>query len=352
MRYPKQLYSKSEEGELLEPSLAVMEMWHWVERFQNEYARQNRSPTTIIEYGYDLAGLIAYLQKNAMTSFTAVTSRTLRDYLDWLRLNNGLATVTLNRRLATLRSFFRFLREEEVIEHNPALDVRKARERRKESHTYMLADEARQLLGLIGDQDDSTYPFCKRDLAMISLMLFCGLRVSEVASLNVGDIRFRERVLVVRGKGNKVRELPLEDHILDTLHQHLDSRLIPKASKREAADTTLTPSERAKKQLAAAETSQEALFLSSFRSRISTRGIRSVLARYMKDVDLDSSKNISPHKLRHTFATLLYLNGVDINVLRELLGHADLSSTQIYAAVDKDRRRLAMEAHPLLGERP
>ncbi|MCL2498344.1 MAG: tyrosine-type recombinase/integrase [Symbiobacteriaceae bacterium] len=345
MRYPRRLYRLNSEGELQEPSEAVCAMWLWVERFQNEYAHRNRSPQTIIEYGYDLAALLAYLEAAQVLSLPEVTSRVLRDYLDDMRLREQISAVTLNRRLSCIRSFFKYLVEEKVIPHDPARDIRKAIERRPAAHTYLLADEARQLMEVI----DSQHRFARRDKAIIALMLFCGLRVSEVATLDIADIRFREQVLVVRGKGNRVRELPLDSYILDLLELHLEVRNTPLTRKQPPPGNT-TPMEAARRQLHAGKSSSGALFLSTRRTRITPRAIRMLVEKYIQAVDLDSPKNISPHKLRHTFATLLYLNGADLNVLRELLGHTSLSTTQIYTAVDQDHRRNAMAAHPLLPE--
>jgi len=346
MKYPRRLYQVAANGQLEEPPVAVQEMWQWVERFQNDLARQNRSPLTIIEYGYDLAALIDYLQSVRLTSYIEVSRRTLLDYLDWMRLQQELSAVTLNRRLACVRTFFKFLHREEVIEHNPAADIPKARQRMQASHTYLLASEAQELLAAI----DNSRPYAHRDRGMIALMLFCGLRVSEVAAMNIHDLRPREGVLLVRGKGNKLRELPLEDHLWQILEAYLQVRKEPKPPKRRSADEEgeATPMVLAKRQVSQGDGNVDALFISKHRRRISSRAIHLIVAKYMQTLELDSGKSISPHKLRHTFATLLYLNGADLNVLRELLGHQNLATTQIYAAVDQERKRKAMSAHPLL----
>ena len=344
MRYPRRLYTTSPTGDMLEPSRNVQQLWLWVERFQNEYARQNRSAQTIIEYGYDLASLVCYMDEMKVQSFNNVDSRFLRDFLDWLRLKEEISPVTLNRRLACLRSFFRYLLEEGIIDENPAAAIRKAKQQKTASHTYLIADEAAQLL----DQVDGNQRFAKRDLAMIALMLFCGLRISEVASLDIEDIRFREQVLVVHGKGNKIRELPLDPHISQILQDHLAERgKVHSSSKSPDADNR-SPMELAKRQLNNQREAGSPLFLSSRHTRITTRAIHMVVQQHVSHIDVENGKHISPHKLRHTFATLLYLNGADINVLRELLGHVDLSTTQIYAAVDQDRKKQAMASHPLL----
>lgn len=348
VRYPRRLYRTDDQGELIEPNQNIQNLWLWVERFQNEFARQNRSPQTIIEYGYDLASLLSYMDELRLDSFRQVDSRVLRDYLDWLRLNEELSAVTLNRRLACLRSFFKYLSDEKVIENDPAQSIRKAKQRRQAGHTYLMAEEAAQLLSSI----DSKQRFAKRDLAMISLMLFCGLRISEVAALNVSDLRFREGVISIHGKGNKMRELPISEHLEEILLAYLQERQPAKQNRgRDASGgEAQTPMELAKRQINRELESGEPLFLSSRHSRITTRAIRMTVDKYVQHIDIEDGKHISPHKLRHTFATLLYLNGADINVLSELLGHASLSTTQIYAAVDQDRKRQAMAAHPLLPD--
>lgn len=347
MQYPDRLYRFDQEGNKIEPDQPMLALWQWVERFQNEYARQNHSPLTIIEYGYDLAGLVVYLRNKKILDFNDVDDLVLRDYLDYLRISQDLAAQTMNRHLSTFRSFFRFLLEQRIVEQNPAASIRYARlGKTSGGHTYLLQSEAAQLLQVADNQSR----FAKRDLAMIALMLFCGLRISEVAGLNKSDIRWGEKKLIVRGKGNKIRELPLNDYVLKILHDYLQVRPEPNPGKKLKPGST--PIEHARKALAEKDGSaQDALFVSSHLRRISTRGIRDAVDRAMEHVELeDSGKRITPHKLRHTFATLLYLNGADINVLKELLGHADLSSTQIYAAVDQQHMQQAIHKHPLLPE--
>ena len=346
MQYPRSLYTKDDQGKLIEPSEQTQTLWFWVERFQNEYARQNRSPQTIIEYGYDLASLLNFLAEKQISAYEQVTSNMLREYLDWLRLKDELSAVTINRRLSCIRSFFNFLREEKIIIIDPARDIKKAKQRKQAGHTYLISDEAKELLQSV----DTEQNFGKRDLAMIVLMLFCGLRVSEVAALNISDIRFREKLLVVHGKGDKVRELPLDIFTLDTISAYLEVRPKPLLKPSPLHDADASPMDIARKQARNLSEEKDALFLSVKRSRITTRAIRMIVDKYVDKIDLENGKRISPHKLRHTFATLLYLNGADINVLRELLGHADLSTTQIYAAVDQERKKQAMAAHPLLQE--
>ena len=347
MNYPERLYRLDTQGNRIEPDAEILGLWKWVERFQNEYARQNHSPLTIIEYGYDLAGLVMYLRQKNISDFQLVDPLILRDFLDYLRLSQDLAPKTMNRHLSTFRSFFRFLWEQRVVTQNPAAGIRYARlTKTTGGHIYLMQSEAKQLLQ---STEDNTR-FAQRDLAMIALMLFCGLRVSEVAGLNRNDIRWTEQLLVVRGKGNKIRELPMNEYVLKLLNDYLKVR--PQPNYRKKRQTTENPMEHARKQMEEKSGSQEeALFISSHLRRISTRGIRDVVDKAMEKVVLDDpTKRITPHKLRHTFATLLYLNGADINVLKDLLGHADLSSTQIYAAVDQQRKQQAMHRHPLLPE--
>lgn len=347
MSIPENLYQRDADGHPTSPSVNVVALWPAVERFQREFARQNRSANTITEYGYDLTAFIGFLDMHGLSDWRSVTRQTIRDFLDELRLLNDLSAVTLNRRLACLRSFFKFLVEENVVEQNPAALVKKAKmPRNLTGHVYMSASEARQLL----HAPDPEHVFAKRDLAMLAVMLFCGLRVSEVSGLNIESIKREEMVLRVHGKGNKIRDIPLEPMVLRLLDDHLATRPAAKV-KSDDSTPSLSPTSAAAKRKQAAREEQErnALFLSKNLTRITPRAIRMMVDKYMGGVELaDTSKHISPHKLRHTFATLLYLNGTDINVLKELLGHADLSSTQIYAAVDKERKRKAVAKHPLL----
>ncbi len=335
------------EGNRLDPDAETLALWHWVERFQNEYARQNHSPLTIIEYGYDLATFVIYLRLQKISAFAQVDSLILRDFLDYLRLSQDLSPKTLNRHLSTYRSFFRFLYEEHQITINPAVNIRYAKlTKNSGSHIYLEQEEAAQLLTSMAEESR----FAKRDLAMVGLMLFCGLRISEVAGLNLTDVKWHDMLLIVHGKGNKIREIPLTEYVLKLISDYLQVRPNPAAFKHKQIDAA--PMDYARKQLEEqAGENKDALFISSKLRRITTRGIRGVVEKAVAKLDLeDPSKRITPHKLRHTFATLLYLNGADINVLKELLGHTDLSSTQIYAAVDQKHKQQAMVRHPLLPE--
>lgn len=347
MSYPDKLFRIDAEGNKLEPDAETLALWHWVERFQNEYARQNHSPMTIIEYGYDLAALVMYLRMQKISAFAQVDSLMLRDFLDYLRLSQDLSPKTLNRHLSTYRSFLRFLYEQHVIPANPAVNIRYAKlTKNTGSHIYLEQEEAAQLLTVMEEESR----FAKRDLTMVGLMLFCGLRISEVAGLNLTDVKWHEMLLVVHGKGNKIREIPLNEYVLKLISDYLHVRPTPATTKHKQIDAA--PMDYARKQLnEQAGENKDALFISSKLRRITTRGIRGVVEKAVAKLDLeDSSKRITPHKLRHTFATLLYLNGADINVLKELLGHTDLSSTQIYAAVDQKHKQQAMYRHPLLPE--
>ncbi len=348
MSIPENLYQRDSDGHATAPSANVVALWPAVERFQREFARQNRSANTITEYGYDLTAFIGFLDMHGIAEWPSVDRQVIRDFLDELRLLNDLSPVTLNRRLACLRSFFKFLVEENIVSQNPAALVKKAKmPRNLTGHVYMNASEARQLL----QAPDLEHPFARRDLAMLAVMLFCGLRVSEVSGLNIESIKREDMMLRVHGKGNKIRDIPLEPMVLRLLDDHIATRPSAKVKADVSTPPSVSPTSAAakRKQVVREEHERNALFLSKNLTRITPRAIRMIVDKYMGAVELsDPSKHISPHKLRHTFATLLYLNGTDINALKELLGHADLSSTQIYAAVDKERKRDAISRHPLL----
>ena len=168
----------------------------------------------------------------------------------------------------------------------------------------------------------------ERDYAIITLFLNCGLRLSELVGINISDIRFDENMLTVLGKGNKERTIYLNRACVDSINKYLEIR------------NTI----QGKKDM---KNSDKALFLSSYRLRISKRTVENVVKRELGKAGLDTTK-YSTHKLRHTAATLMYKYGqVDIRALQELLGHQSISTTEIYTHVDNEDVRNAVESNPL-----
>ncbi len=241
-------------------------------------------------------------------------------FFGYLESSKGLGRATLLRRLATLRRFFHLLAKEgygvksEVVEHLE--DMRIKRERKLP--VVLNEDEALSFLDEIEDV---------RDRAIIIVMLFMGLRVSEVVRLNVDDIRPETKGVTLRGKGAKERYVPVHPSVHTAIAAYLPFR--PPV----AADRVGEP-----------------LFVTNRKKRIDPSTIRRFIKRYGSNVlSMDSRKkrSLSPHKFRHTFATMLLANGVDIRYIQELLGHENLSTTEIYTTVHPAALEAAVAAHPL-----
>ncbi len=227
----------------------------------------------------------------------------------------GLAKVSYSRKLSTLRSFFDYLFvKSEQIDHNPMKAIGSPKAARREPK-YLTMDEALSLLRAVDGQHK------ERDYCIITLFLVCGLRVSELVGLNIGSIR-SDKSLKVLGKGNKERIVYLTQSCLEAIDDYLAIRGEP------------VPKDK------------NALFLSQKHNRISVDAVQAVVKKYILAAGLDPDE-YSPHKLRHTAATMMLRNGVDVRTLQEVLGHENLSTTQIYTHIDNDGLRTAAAAHPL-----
>lgn len=242
-------------------------------------------------------------------------------YSDKIRANGNSAK---SRKVASLRSFFQYLyRTVSLIDSNPAegLEFPKARTR---NPVYLSLDEAEALLNAVLDNKNPEYRY--RDYAIITLFLNCGLRLSELSSINIDSIK-SDRSLTIIGKGNKERVIYLNQACQDAIDAYLDYR----------------PSD---------PKDRSALFISKQKNRMSNRAIQHMVDKYLNQIGLDT-KIYSVHKLRHTAATLMYQHGnVDIRALQEILGHESVSTTQIYTHIDRERLRTAIDSNPLSNKTP
>jgi len=228
---------------------------------------------------------------------------------------------SIARKLSALRSFFRFLEREGAVEVNPAAELSAPRFRRH-LPSYLPVDDAFRLLerpradGLLG----------LRDRAVLEILYSCGLRVSEAESLDLSSVRQGDRLVSVVGKGNKERILPIGRTALQALARYLDAA--GPLRKRLGKDGPDAP-----------------LFLNRGGGRLTARSIRRLVKRYAGEIGLPG--DISPHSVRHSFATHMMDGGADLRAVQELLGHASLSTTQIYAHVSLDRlMEVYDKAHP------
>ncbi len=297
---------------------------------------KGKSENTVKEYYYDLRMFLKFIQasfKNLpLDSLDSISlddfdvnmlkEISLSDLYEFMAYVNDEKSSNDNyraRKVASLRSFFKYLHVKvNFIETNPAeyLDSPKIKKRMPR---YLTFDECVRFLNAI----DGKYK--QRDLAMFVIFLNCGLRLSELVGINIKNIDFDKRTLRVIGKGNKERMVFLNDLCMDAINAYM----------------TVRPNDIVKPD------SRDALFLSSRGSRISNRMVELLAKKYFEQAGIDSEL-YSPHKLRHTAATLMYRDGnVDIRTLQELLGHVSLSTTQIYTHIRNDDLKEAADKNPL-----
>jgi integrase/recombinase XerC len=223
------------------------------------------------------------------------------------------------RKLATLRSFYKFCLRRGYIQAHPLASIRTPKQE-KRLPRYLELEEISKLLAT---PDDGTL-LGSRDKAMFEMLFSTGLRVSELVDLNFSDVDMTARTVRVRGKGKKQRTTPIGQTAITATQKYLDLR---KADPR------------------APGFDQEALFVNKHGQRLSTRSVRRKLDKYLAECGLDPS--ISPHTLRHSFATHMLNSGADLRSVQELLGHQSLSTTQVYTHLATSRLKQAYdEAHP------
>ncbi|MEA2322805.1 MAG: integrase/recombinase XerD [Solirubrobacteraceae bacterium] len=229
-----------------------------------------------------------------------------------------VAPATLQRKTACLRSFYRHLRREGELEHDPTADLRAPRKSQKLPQVLSRADVGRLLASPSGDD-----PGALRDRALLELMYACGLRASEAIGLDVGDVDLKAGVLRARGKGSKERLVPIG---------------------REAVAATRAYLERGRPRLVGLR-DESRLILNRRGGGLTRQGLYKIVQRYARDAGLEG--RMSPHTLRHTFATHLLAGGCDLRSLQEMLGHADIATTQIYTHLSAERLKDAyFAAHP------
>ena len=279
---------------------------------------RNASDLTIKSYREDLTALAAYLGQsrgNSPPPPGEISVLDLRGYVASLH-EAGYARTTIARRLASLRSFFRFGQREGWTKTNPAKPLRNPRKPRNLPH-FLSAEDIGRLL----QSPPTDAPAGLRDRAILETLYSAGLRVSELAGLNDSDLDFAGMLLRIRGKGRRERLSPLGSYAARALQRWLRVR---KLSPRE----TSTP-----------------VFVNKSGRRLTTRSIARMLEQYLKLTGLD--QRTTPHSLRHSFATHLLDQGADIRSVQELLGHKSLVTTQIYTHVSTTRLRDVYEkAHP------
>lgn len=248
----------------------------------------------------------------------AVTANTIREFLVILH-NRNYSRATTARKLATLRSFYKFLVRRGYLQSSPVTVIRTPKQEKRLPKFL----EIEQIESLFQAPDRTTL-LGARDVAMLEVMYSTGVRVSELVGLNVTDVDFEEGILHIRGKGRRERLAPAGPRSLVAIREYLAKR--QHARNGQNTDT-------------------EALFINKSGQRLSTRSVRRKLDKYLAEAGLDPS--ISPHTLRHTFATHMLNRGADLRSVQELLGHRSLSTTQVYTHLTTGRlKEVYDKAHP------
>ncbi len=245
----------------------------------------------------------------------------VRKFLEHLSRQH-YSPATMARKIATLRSFHRWLEKRGLIATNPMLMIRTP----KQSKRLPKAIDVEQVEKLLSAPDDGTL-LGSRDRAILETLYSTGIRVSELVGINRGDIDETEAALIVRGKGRKERIVPLGSHAVAALRHYASALDVELARTGQRGDH------------------ESPLFINKHGGRLSTRSVRRKVSKYLAQAGLDP--NISPHTLRHSFATHLLDNGADLRSVQELLGHQSLSTTQVYTHLTTQRMREAYDdAHP------
>ena len=285
---------------------------------------RNASELTLKSYNEDFQSFYDYLQDRAggIVGVQQVSTSLLRGYVAYLH-ECQYARTTIARRLACLRSFFRFTTREGVTDANPAKALRTPRVGRKLPH-FLTSDQVARLL----ETPPANDPFGLRDRAILETMYSAGLRVAELVGLNVSSWDREANILRVLGKGRKERIAAVGRYAAGALDRWLEVR-----------EPVSDPS----------PDDDDALFLNKFGERLTTRSIGRMLEKHLKAAGL--SAVTTPHTLRHSFATHLLDGGADLRAVQELLGHKSLTTTQIYTHVSTRRmRETYAQAHPHAAE--
>jgi integrase/recombinase XerC len=268
------------------------------------------------------SGVVATLGPATVTAtmFEASVDR-IRAFLVRLE-DHQYSSATMARKIATLRSFHRWMERQRLIASNPMTLIRTPRQ----SKRLPKAIDVQQVERLLAAPDDNDL-LGARDRAILETLYSTGIRVSELVGINLGDIDEAGQAIIVRGKGKKERMVPLGSHALKAL-SHYISMLNTHNQRAGIAFDPNAP-----------------LFINKHGSRLSTRSVRRKVSKYLVQAGLDEA--ISPHTLRHSFATHLLDNGADLRSVQELLGHQSLSTTQVYTHLTSQRMRQAYDAaHP------
>jgi integrase/recombinase XerC len=280
---------------------------------------KNSSPYTIEHYEKDINDFTSFLKQQAIEGFAAVSYVLVRHYLVTLH-EKKYARNTVARKISSMRSFYRFLNREKVVEQNP-FAMASLPKKAKMLPQFLYEKELEKLFNV----SDISTPIGQRNQAILELLYGTGMRVSECCKLQLKDLDLFVEAALVKGKGKKERYVPIGSFAKEALERYI--------------------SDGRKLLLEKTENKTDSLFLNYKGEPLSARSVRNILNKIIEESSLNI--HISPHVLRHTFATHMLNEGADLRAVQELLGHSQLSSTQVYTHVTKDHlKKIYNNAHP------
>jgi len=298
---------------MFERSINMDQITNYLQYLQ---VQRNLSDNTIKAYKRDLTCFSDFVKEYWQIDLTQVDHHLIRDYLAVLH-RKGHQRSTISRQLAAIRGFYKYLERFSLIESNPTLAI-KLPKRAKHLPQTLTVDEVNMLLSGI----DTKTPLGLRDKAIFELLYAAGIRLSELVSLNVEHVKIKMEYVRVFGKGRKERIVPIGEYAAHAIKEYLFNGR-PKLC----------------------NTAEQALFVNCHGNRLSQRGVQYLLEKHIRETSLN--KHISPHSIRHSFATHLLDSGADLRAVQELLGHVSLSTTQIYTKVSQSKlKSVYNKAHP------
>ena len=289
-----------------------------IERFMQYLAiEKNASEHTIKNYSKDLQQFCIFMKQQNADGFESVTYLLVRSYLAELNAKE-YARKSVSRKLSSLRSFYLFLLREEIVPASPFSYIKTIKQEKKLPN-FLYIDEINLLL----QAPDATTALGARDIAILEILYASGMRVSELVQLDLQSVDLHLGIALVFGKGSKERYVPLGEPSVKAIRVYLEagrSKLIQGSH-------------------------EKALLVNYSGSRLSDRSVRRIIDKYVEQVS--QAHHVSPHTFRHTFATHMLEAGADLRTVQELLGHVNISTTQIYTHVTKDHlQSIYNRAHP------
>ncbi|SDB88525.1 tyrosine recombinase XerC subunit [Pelagirhabdus alkalitolerans] len=280
---------------------------------------KNVAPLTLKNYQRDLNEFLSYIKRESILTFNTIDDSFVRQYLMYLH-DRSLGRKTIARKISSIRSLYRYLEREDLVTHNPFLSIKLPKAEEKLPN-FLYSEELEHLFRV----NDVETPLGQRNQALLELFYATGLRVGECEQLTLSSVDFTLETILVTGKGRKERYIPFGKKARLALMRYIDDgrkQLLNKCGE-----------------------SNDYLFLNHLGKQLTSRGMRLIFNKMVEKTALTA--HLHPHALRHTFATHLLNAGADLRSVQELLGHKNISTTQIYTHVTKDRLKdVYMNHHP------